>query len=204
MSPRRRLLLAAAAVATLLVGVALAGTGYRERPLLTAPAAAATPARSRLQQALAARLPAGPYIVIDQTHNRLEVRRGAQTVLTAVCSAGSGMVLQETGGQGRRWIFDTPRGRYQVRSKLVNPVWKKPDWAFIEEGLPLPGKPSDRIEYGALGQYALYFGDGFMIHGTLYERLLGRSVTHGCIRLGRDDLATVYRTCPVGTPIFIF
>ena len=27
-----------------------------------------------------------------------------------------------------------------------------------------------------------------MIHGTLYERLLGRAVSHGCIRVGRDDL----------------
>ena len=43
-----------------------------------------------------------------------------------------------------------------------------------------------------------------MIHGTLYERLLGRSVSHGCIRVGRDDLRQVYRAASVGTPIFIF
>jgi L,D-transpeptidase YbiS len=43
-----------------------------------------------------------------------------------------------------------------------------------------------------------------MIHGTLYERLLGRSVSHGCIRVGRDDLRKIYRAASVGTPIFIF
>jgi L,D-transpeptidase YbiS len=43
-----------------------------------------------------------------------------------------------------------------------------------------------------------------MIHGTLYTRLLGRSVTHGCIRLGPDDLQAVWDAAPIGTPVFIF
>ena len=199
-----RLPIAAAAAAALVTVIALFGTGWQDQPLLPAPAAGNPAEHKRLTRALDGRIPTKPYIVIDQTHNRLEVRRGTTTLQSMVCSAGSGMVLREDGGQGRQWIFDTPRGLYKVRSKLTNPVWKKPDWAFIEEGLPLPADPGERIEYGALGEYALYFGDGYMIHGTLYERLLGRSVTHGCIRLGRNDLAAVYRACPVGTPIYIF
>jgi L,D-transpeptidase YbiS len=43
-----------------------------------------------------------------------------------------------------------------------------------------------------------------MIHGTLYERLLGRSVSHGCIRVGREDLRNIYSAAALGTPIFIF
>jgi hypothetical protein len=78
-----------------------------------------------------------------------------------------------------------------VLSKLANPVWRKPDWAFVEEGEPIPKDPGDRLEYGSLGEYALYFGNGYMIHGTLYERLLGRPVSHGCVRLGRE-----LRGCP--------
>ena len=201
---KRRPAIAAAAAVALLAAITLLGTGWQDRPLLPAPATGSPAEHLRLAKALQGRIPAKPYIVIDQTHNRLEVRRGGQTLLSAVCSAGSGMVLRENGGQARQWIFDTPRGLYTVRSKLTNPVWKKPDWAFIEEGLPPPADPGERIEYGALGEYALYFGGGYMIHGTLYERLLGRSVTHGCIRLGRSDLAAVYRACPVGTPIYIF
>jgi len=68
--------------------------------------------------------------------------------------------------------------------------------AFIEEGEPIPTDPRERFESGVLGEYGLYFGDGFLIHGTLYERLLGRNVTHGCIRLGRGDL----RVVQVGPP----
>ena len=113
-------------------------------------------------------------------------------------------MLIESGGGKRKWVFDTPRGRFAVLRKVENPVWKKPDWAFLEEGEPIPKNDSERFEYGMLGEYALHFGNGYMIHGTLYERLLGRSVTHGCIRLGRDDLRQVYASCPIGTPIFIY
>lgn len=201
---RRRLLIGGlAAVAVLLVLLA-GGYGYQPLKGEPRPAAGPGPEVARLEKSLAGRVPSRVHIVIDQTHNRLEVRRGREVLISAICSAGSGMVLKETGGEERQWIFDTPRGIYQVRSKIEDPVWKKPDWAFIEAGEPVPTNPGKRIEYGALGAYALYFGNGFMIHGTLYERMLGRSVTHGCIRLGRDDLEKVFRTCPVGTPIYIF
>ena len=210
----------AAAAAILLALLFWSGTGYVYEPLTplapAAPAAAETdPAalkrqiqrlqtRQRQLQAKLARLaPRGTYVVIDQTHNRLALRKDDEVVLQAVCSAGSGMVLKE-GATGRTWVFDTPRGKFQVLSKIENPVWRKPDWAFVEEGQPIPTNAAERFEYGTLGEYALYFGNGYMIHGTLYERLLGRSVTHGCIRLGRDDLRKVWAKVPIGTPIFVY
>jgi len=197
------------------------GTGYDyaapSAALAAAPAAldgsdAPTPSQLRrqlererrsLQLKLRRHLPRGTFIVIDQTHNRLYLRRGDEVLLEAVCSAGSGMILEDDQTE-RRWVFDTPRGHFRVLTKLSNPVWKKPDWAFIEEGEPIPTDPSERFEYGMLGEYAIYFGDGYLIHGTLYERLLGRSVTHGCIRLGRDDLRKVYAAARLASSIYIY
>ena len=60
------------------------------------------------------------------------------------------------------------------------------------------------FESGTLGKYALYLEDGYMIHGTLYTRLLGRSVTHGCIRLGPEDLQAVWDAVPLGSSVYIF
>jgi L,D-transpeptidase YbiS len=142
------------------------------------------------------------YIVIDQTQNQLFLRKDDELMREAVCSAGSGMVLKNP--KGGVWTFDTPRGMFKVLSKIENPVWKKPDWAFVEDGKPIPIDPGERIEPGSLGEYALYFGNGYMIHGTLYERFLRRSVSHGCIRVGRDDLREVYRVTNIGTPIYIY
>jgi L,D-transpeptidase YbiS len=210
----RRVRLAAAGLVALLL--ALLGTGWDFETVAPGPrpeasgkplardAARLAAERERLQAALRRHVPRGPWIVIDQTHNRLRLMRGDDTVLEAPCSAGSGMILKEASGGRRVWVFDTPRGRFEVLSKAENPVWKKPDWAFVEEGEPIPKDPGERMEYGSLGEYALYFGNGYMIHGTLYERLLGRPVSHGCIRLGKEPLREVYRAAPLGTPVYIY
>jgi L,D-transpeptidase YbiS len=157
-----------------------------------------------LKRKLALQTPSGPYIVVDTARNRLYVKRGQDTVLTAIASTGSGTILDKPNQPGSQWIFDTPRGEFTVQSRLTNPVWVKPDWAFIEEGQRVPVNRADRLESGILGEYALGFGKGYFIHGTLYPRLLGKNVTHGCIRLNDDDLRSVYKLAKIGTPILIF
>lgn len=195
----------------LVLAVAAAGTGVMEVPLWddgrgphrTGGSSVNHPDFPILEQSLHDLAPRGVFIVVDQANNRLYLREGERVLREAVCSSGSGMVLRDT-ERGRVWVFDTPRGAFRIQKKVKNPVWKKPDWAFIEEGKRPPARASERFEYGTLGEYALYLGDGYMIHGTLYERLLGRSVTHGCIRLGRDDLRAVYEATDVGTEVYIF
>ena len=178
----------------------------------TVPAAAIDPAllhnlRVRykaLAKQLTQLMPKQPYILVDTARNHLYIKRGDQVLLDALASTGSGTTLDKPGDSKDQWIFDTPRGEFTVQSKLTNPVWVKPDWAFVEEGLTVPKSQVDRVEPGVLGEYALGFGKGYFIHGTLYPRLLGKSVTHGCIRLNDDDLKSVYRLAKVGTPIMIF
>ena len=157
----------------------------------------------RLERSLRALEPGRNYIVVDTSQNQLYVRKGEEIIYQATCSTGSGLLLRDPGTE-RQWIFDTPRGYFQVVRKVVNPTWTKPDWAFIEEGKPVPWSLAERRDEDTLGDYALHFGDGYMIHGTLYQRYLGKSITHGCIRLGDQDLERVYQLSPVGTPIYIY
>jgi hypothetical protein len=159
---------------------------------------------SNLRKKMEGLKPRGIHIVIDSCENRLFIKKGDEVVREAVVSCGSGGILVEPGGKKRTWIFDTPRGEFHVKSKIVHPYWVKPDWAFIEEGEPIPKDPSDRVEAGTLGDYALGFGDGYFIHGTLYTRLLGRNVTHGCVRVGDEDLKALFRSVPVGAKIYIY
>ncbi|HAR35539.1 MAG TPA: L,D-transpeptidase [Acidobacteria bacterium] len=147
--------------------------------------------------------PKGVYIMVDSAENRLYLKKDGQTVKEALVSTGSGVVLVEPGGK-RSWVFDTPKGEFFVKSKIQNPYWVKPDWAFIEENEPIPKKMEDRVEAGVLGDYALGFGQGYFIHGTLYTRLLGRNVTHGCVRVADKDLEEVFKASKIGTRIYIY
>jgi lipoprotein-anchoring transpeptidase ErfK/SrfK len=156
-----------------------------------------------LRKRIARFYPQGVYIVVDTAQNLLFLKEGTKTRLKAVVSSGSGNILKDPSGR-RAWIFDSPRGEFEVKRKMTGPVWIKPDWAFIEEGKKIPQDRKERMEEGVLGDYALAFGNSFFIHGTLYTRLLGKNVTHGCIRVGDKDLKTVYRSSREGTKIFIF
>jgi lipoprotein-anchoring transpeptidase ErfK/SrfK len=143
------------------------------------------------------------YIVINTTDNRFYLYRNKKLIREGFCSSGSYTLLKTEGD--RKWIFKTPKGKYWVRGKTTNPVWKRPDWSFVEEGLPIPPKDDDsRYEYGVLGDYALSIGDGYLIHGTIYKRFLGMPVTHGCVRLNDDDLKVIFNTLSVGSKVYIF
>ena len=144
-----------------------------------------------------------PYIVIDRYVNKLYLRTRDKILLEALCSTGTGNELTDTLG-GKSWIFDTPQGVFTVNAKLENPWWRKPDWAFIEEGKAVPKDDRERFDSEMLGEYAIGFGDGYYIHGTLYERLLGVNVTHGCVRLGTRDLRFLYSRVKIGTRVYVY
>lgn len=156
-----------------------------------------------LTKNLAALAPKGIYLLIDTGTNRLYLMRDGCALRAAVCSTGSGRFLPDV-PRNREWTFDTPKGEFRIRRKVVNPVWIKPDWAFIEEGEPIPRSQKDRLAPEELGDYAMDLGDGYLIHGTLYERSLGMSVTHGCVRLGAKDLEAVFKSVKIGTPVYIY
>ncbi len=147
--------------------------------------------------------PTGPAILVDTAANQIYMVQGAKVLVQDKCSTGSGLELTDTSGN-RSWTFETPRGYYRVLGKVTNPVWIRPDWAFIEEGEAIPKDRASREVPDVLGDYALAFGDGYFIHGTLYTRMLGSSVTHGCIRVDDESLKKIYQTAQPGTPIWIY
>jgi lipoprotein-anchoring transpeptidase ErfK/SrfK len=211
----RRILPGVAAAFLLLEGIGLVmSLGFSSRPIVALPPASGKPAARRPPSDLAARnralqqridglAPRGIHAVVDTGANRLYLMDGEKVLREAVVSCGSGNVLPNPLG-GKDWVFDTPRGEFRVETKIANPTWVRPDWAFIEEGEKIPKKWSDRLEEGVMGEYALGIGRGYFLHGTLYTRLLGRNVTHGCVRLGDADLAALYQAVPIGARVYLF
>jgi len=144
----------------------------------------------------------GTIITIDVSTNQAYLFRDGELVRKSAAATGSNKILRK--GQ-RVWWFRTPRGRHAVVRKVVDPVWTKPDWAFIEEGkaVPPPDSPK-RKERGTMGKYALDLGDRIMIHGTNDPKSIGRRVSHGCIRLPKDMLALLWKEAEVGTEVYIY
>ena len=174
-----------------------------EFPLLPEDPRKAKKELEQARRALAKLVPKGEYIVINTHANIAQMRLGEKVLLQGVCSTGSGGALTDS-LTGQKWIFNTPHGVFRIQNKLKDPIWRKPDWAFVEEGERPPRDVSERFDFNVMGDYAMGFGDGYFIHGTIYERLLGISVTHGCVRLGSDDLKKFYDRTKPGTPVYIF
>lgn len=67
-----------------------------------------------------------------------------------------------------------------------------------------PMNTNQRRYSGVLGVNRLYLGDGYGIHGTDAPTSIGRGASHGCVRLRNEDIETLYRIVPVGTPVYIY
>ena len=160
---------------------------------------------SKLNEALARHQERTPYIVIDTQHNTLEIIEQGKLRHKATCATGSGKILLHPKKQNQ-WQFNTPRGLWRVKRKVTDPIWAKPIWAFVEKDQSIPTLPWEfrRLDPITLGDYALELGDGYEIHGTLYPALLGRNITHGCIRLNDEDLALTYQLMTVNSRVYIY
>jgi len=157
----------------------------------------------KLNTSYASLTPSKPYLVINTTQNHFYLYQNKSLIREGFCSSGSYIKLQSN--DDREWTFKTPKGLRTIKGKTTRPVWRKPDWAFIEDGLPVPpADHSSRFESGVLGDYALSLGDGYLIHGTIYKRFLGMPVTHGCVRLADDDLEVIYNKLEIGSKVFIY
>ncbi|HEX9985496.1 MAG TPA: L,D-transpeptidase family protein [Thermoanaerobaculia bacterium] len=69
-------------------------------------------------------------IIVSTAENKVYVRRNGQTVYEAVCSTGKGHRLAV---DGRTLVFETPTGKFRVKSKEENPMWVPPDWHYVEQ-----------------------------------------------------------------------
>lgn len=150
----------------------------------------------------------GRYVVVHLAENRVFVFEEGDALWSAPAGTGTGFRLETDQHQ---WKFSTPRGLMRIRRMEKDPVWEAPDWHFIEKGLPVPpdNHPSRKIR-GAMGNTAIYLGDGIAIHGTDRPGLLlnpdpeARRVSHGCIRLTDEHARELLHMVEVGTPVLIF
>jgi hypothetical protein len=141
------------------------------------------------------------YVVVDVEHNELRFMDGERVLWRAPVGTGTGFRLS---APGQRWQFTTPSGTRYVQFKQLDPPWFRPDWWYHENRLPVPSPDAPaRKEEGGLGSAAVFLGDEIAIHGTDKPELLGRRVSHGCIRLSNANALRLFHDVQVGTPVVI-
>ena len=67
-----------------------------------------------------------------------------------------------------------------------------------------PYGTNQRKYMGVLGTHRLEMGDGYGIHGTDAPESIGKSASHGCVRLLNADIDKLYDMVDVGTPVYIY
>ena len=149
-----------------------------------------------------------PYVVVHLRQNRVYLFDGSKSIWSAPAGTGNGFQLSS---EEWDWDFSTPRGLFHIKRMERDPLWKAPDWHFVENGRPVPPKDSPvRIMAGVMGNTAIYLGDGIAIHGTGRPELImnadpeARRVSHGCIRLTNESARSLMHLVEVGTPVLIF
>lgn len=141
------------------------------------------------------RLPSTTHngIVINLADMRLFYYPGNGTVHTFPVAVGK-----------RGW--STPRVRTSVVAKHRNPTWTPPK--SIRREAARKGRRLRKV-YPAgpnnpLGTRALRLGiSGYLIHGTNKPWSIGKRVSHGCIRMRRTDVETLYSLVSVNTSVRI-
>jgi lipoprotein-anchoring transpeptidase ErfK/SrfK len=120
--------------------------------------------------------PVTERIEIDRSARRLELYRGTRRLLrTRVAVGAPGM--------------ETPVGRYYVTARFT------PRDPFLG---------SFALETSAYSRLSEWPGGGVVgIHGTNRPGLLGRAVSHGCVRVSNRTALVLKRAAPLGTPIRI-
>jgi L,D-transpeptidase ErfK/SrfK len=116
-----------------------------------------------------------------------------------------GIIITHPIGIGREG-WSTPLGTTSIVGKKKNPTWIPPPSIRAEHkanGDPLPRRVLPGPD-NPLGKFALRLGmPGYLIHGTNRPWGVGMRVSHGCIRLYPEDIASLFEHVKVGTSVNI-
>ena len=97
---------------------------------------------------------------------------------------------------GRRG-WETPTGEFRVIQMVREPVWEHP---FTGQLVP-SGKnnPLGARWIGFWTDGANFIG----FHGTPQENLIGRAVSHGCVRMRDRDTKALFERVKIGTSVIV-
>jgi hypothetical protein len=130
----------------------------------------------------------GKVIAVDKTDHRLTLYSNMEVEKTYPVACGMS-------------AWPTPSGTFKITSKMRWPTWVNPGTSWADSMPPIiPAGPGNPLGSRALATSA----SGVLIHGTYSSWSIGRSVSHGCIRMYIKDSEDIFERVEVGTPVLIY
>ncbi len=100
--------------------------------------------------------------------------------------------------------WQTPLGTFSVINKIKDPAWYMPPGMAERENIKreiIPPGPDNPLGDRWIGTTIKHTG----IHGTNMPMSIGKSLSHGCVRLYPEDIQKVFEEVEVGNPgIFLY
>ena len=91
------------------------------------------------------------------------------------------MVVKSGGETLHSWPISSGRRGYYTPTGTFTPSWRSRMWYSRQyDGAPMP--------------YAIFFNRGIAVHGTSATGMLGRTASHGCVRLATANARTFWNT----------
>ncbi|OUC15622.1 MAG: L,D-transpeptidase [Alkalinema sp. CACIAM 70d] len=122
------------------------------------------------------------HLVVRRGKRRVEVYKGETQLASYPIAVGKAG-------------WETPIGDFTVISKEENPIFKNFKTGNVIE--PGPDNPLGVRWIGIWTDGKTQIG----FHGTNQPELIGKAVSHGCIRMHNKDVTALYQYVTVGTPV---
>jgi L,D-transpeptidase ErfK/SrfK len=123
-------------------------------------------------------------LVLNLKQRRLYVYQGQKIITSYPVAIGR-----------RGW--ETPTGKFTVIQMVREPVWEH----------PFTGQLVSSGKNNPLGARWIGFwtdGKNFIgFHGTPQENLIGRAVSHGCVRMRDRDIKALFEKVQIGTSVTV-
>lgn len=144
-------------------------------------------------------------IHINAAAQRLELREDGAVLRSFPISTSAFGLGSEPGS------LKTPLGSFEVAEKIGHGA---PPGAVFKSRAPTGGTgaeedPEDLVQTRILWLHGLEPHNAntreryIYIHGTNHESQLGSAASHGCIRMGNEDVIALFDAVEPGTPVFI-
>jgi len=129
----------------------------------------------------------GKFIIINLAEHKLSLYNREQLLVEMPIACGTA-------------TYPTPSGIWKIVAKQKYPTWINPGTAWAKSMPPSiapgPGNP--------LGTRALPLNaSGVLIHGTSASGSIGRSASHGCIRMHMRDVEQLFEMVEANMPVYI-